>query len=402
MNKFVSVIISLVFITSLIFAQSRPTNPTNSQKKNTRPTPSVTPTPETVSVNEDIEAVTDDDVLKIETSLVTVPVKVIDKNNRFIPNLVKEDFQIFEDGKEQEIAYFSNVEEPFTVALLIDMSYSTVFKTTEIQNAAIGFTAQLRPKDKVMVVSFDESVHPLCQPTTDRKISNAAIKQTKIGQGTSLYEAVDYVVKKFRTIPGRKAIILFTDGVDTTSRKAFYEGNLRDVEELDALIYPIQYDTYNDVQRASSGIPPIISPSGTPSSTMPFPMPKPPTIPRTRRTPQPYPTPTQNPMPFPTPTKPPIGIQTGDSEEEYQRADAYLQQLALRTGGDLYPATDKATMALSFSRIADQLRQKYSLGFYQIEGKEGQKRKLKVKVKREKTVVRSRDSYIFGKKSAKK
>jgi VWFA-related protein len=397
MRKFVSVFVSFIFIASLIFSQSRPPTSVNSQKKNQRPTPTETPTPETISDSD--STVTDDDVLKIETNLVTVPVKVMDRNGKFVPNLLKEDFKIFEDGKEQEVAYFSNAEEPFTVVLMIDMSYSTVFKTTEIQNAAIGFTGQLRPRDKVMVVSFDEAVHPLCQPTKDRQVSNSAIRQTKIGQGTSIYEAMDYVIKQLKNIQGRKAVILFTDGVDTTSKTAFLEGNLRDVEELDALIYPIQYDTYNDVQKA--GIPQILNPSGTstPSSTMPFPFPTPISLPNPRQTPRRTPTP--DPVRYPTPQTP-SGISTGDLEEDYQRADEYLKQLAMRTGGDVYPATDKASMALSFSRIADELRQQYSLGFYPADGIEGQKRKLKVKVNREKISVRARESYVFGKKSAKK
>ncbi len=421
MRKIISAVIIIGFIVAFIFAQSRPSNPTNSQKKNQRPTPQPTETPSETPPIEDTQAVNDDEVLKIETNLVTVPVRVLDREGRFIASLQKEDFKLFEDGKEQEIQYFSNVEEPFTVVLMIDMSYSTIFKTTEIQNAAIGFTAQLRPKDKVMVVSFDGEVHPLCEPTTDRKVSSSAIKQTQIGQGTSLYEAVDYVIKKLRNIPGRKAVILFTDGVDTTSQKAYFEGNLRDAEESDALIYPVQYDTYSDVQRASQGS--ILNPTGKPTKTtpnnLPFPLPNPKTIPRPRRTPRPYPDPNGNPYPdpngnpqrypdsngspqtYPTPQTSRIPMGTGTDEAEYAKADTYLSEIAVRTGGRLQPATDKASMALAFSRIADELRQQYSLGFYPNEGKEGQKRRLKVKVNREKSVVRSRESYIFGKKAAK-
>src|SRR6185295_1363973 len=114
------------------------------------------------------------------------------------------------------------------------------FKIGEIQSAAIAFIDQLRPQDKVMVVSFDEEVHMLCEATSDRKEIYRAIRSTKIATGTSLYEAVDLVMNhRLRSIEGRKAIILFTDGVDTTSRRANDFGNIDDARELDALIYPI-------------------------------------------------------------------------------------------------------------------------------------------------------------------
>src|SRR6185503_10819443 len=114
---------------------------------------------------------------------------------------------------------------------------------------AISFIDQLGPKDKVMVVSFDQNVHMLCEPTNDRAQIYRAIKSTRIATGTSLYEAVDLVMnERLKRIKGRKAIILFTDGVDTTSTRSNDLENLDDAMELDALVYPIRYDTYQDVQ----------------------------------------------------------------------------------------------------------------------------------------------------------
>src|SRR5262249_23061849 len=189
------------------------------------------------------------EVVKVETRLVTVPVRVIDRKGRFVGGLAKENFKVFEDGAEREIAYFSNETEPFTVALVLDMSYSTKFQIANIQWAAISFIAQLGRRDKVMVVSFDEDVHMLCEPTSDRGQIYRAIRSTHIATGTSLYEAIDLVMnERLKRIKGRKAIILFTDGVDTTSTKSNDLQNLDDAMELDALIYPIRYDTYQDVQ----------------------------------------------------------------------------------------------------------------------------------------------------------
>src|SRR5678816_3076504 len=89
----------------------------------------------------------------------------------------------------------------------------------------------------------------LCEATSDRGRIYRAIRSTKIATGTSLYDAVKLTMNdRMRTIKGRKAIVLFTDGVDTTSRRSNDYENLRDALELDALIYPIRYDTYADVQ----------------------------------------------------------------------------------------------------------------------------------------------------------
>src|SRR6185436_4149798 len=133
------------------------------------------------------------------------------------------DFKIFEDGVEQKLDYFQSVEQPFTVIMLIDVSPSTQFKIEEIQNAAITFVDQLRPADRVMVIAFDENVHILSPATNNRNQLRNAIRQAAFGEGTSLYEAVSYVIdNQLRQIQGRKAVVLFTDGVDTTSRRANY------------------------------------------------------------------------------------------------------------------------------------------------------------------------------------
>jgi Ca-activated chloride channel homolog len=405
----------VLLVSSSSFAQSRPQPKSEPTKINKRPpatpTPLPTPTPEE-QISQIVEPtnVPDDEVIQVETNLVSIPVKVFDRNNRFVAGLLKEDFQVFEDGKLQQIEYFGNLEEPFTVALLLDMSPSTTFKTSEIQNAAIAFTAQLRSNDKVMVVSFDALVHPLCNPTTDRKVSRAAIKTTSVQQGTSLYEAIDYTMEKLKTVQGRKAIILFTDGVDTTSRKVNLNDNLRRADESDALIFPIQYDTYNNVQQQSqqpASIPGMKVPTngGGQPSNLPFPLP----LPRTNNPPRPRNDPNQNPNgtndPFPGGSQPPIGIPStnGTSPEEYERADKFLQELAVRSGGRINQASDAGNMALAFSRIADELRQFYTIGFYpQNEQDTGRKRHLKVKVNREKVSVRSRDSYTLGQKKPKK
>ncbi len=394
---FCLVLISLSFISG--FAQSRRAVPDNaSGKTNKRPTQTAgTPKPESVQPedepnNTNIERVipqvestgdveTDADVITVNTEMVSVPVKILDRKGRFVSGLTKENFQILEDNLPQEITYFSNEQQPFTVALVLDMGYSATFKIAEIQSAAMAFVGQLRPHDKVMVVAFNEEVQVLSQPTSDRKILQSAIKSTAIGSGTSLYEAIDLVInEKLKKVPGRKAIVLFTDGVDTTSRRANHMNNLSDALELDALIYPIQYDTFNDVQGMKNK--PVITQQPIPS---------------------PIPSQNKSPFPFPIPTS---GVGTpssqGTSAEDYRRADAYLNDMADRTGGRLYQASTTANLAQAFSNIAAELREYYSLGYYPTEkAKEAKRHRIKVRVDKDGLVVRARDSYVVGDKNKK-
>ena len=123
----------------------------------------------------------DDDVIKVETNLVTFPVSVVDREGRFITGLKKEEFQIFENGKEQQIDSFNSVEVPFTVILMLDVSNSTKFQIGEIQDSAIAFVNQLRRDDKVIVISFDEQVHILTGATNNRNVLRNAFLQARFG-----------------------------------------------------------------------------------------------------------------------------------------------------------------------------------------------------------------------------
>ena len=361
----------IAFITCVLFAlisAGSQYSPAQSVRKHRLPNsaqPSPTASPVSVADRPDAD---DQDVIRVTTQLVSIPVRVMDKNGRFVDGLAKGDFKVFADGVEQQIALFSNEEQPFTVVLVLDMSYSTNFKIADIQAAAISFIDKLRPQDRVMVVSFDQEVHLLCDVTTDRKLIYAALKKTKIGTGTSLYEAMDTVMNgRLRQIEGRKAIILFTDGVDTTSRRSEEISNLNDAMELDALIYPIRYDTYADVQRMKrTSKVPSPSPGSEPISTE-----------------------TGNLLPFPVER----AADHGTTAADYKTARDYLEQLAERTGGRSYLADNLENLSNGFARIAAELREFYSLGIYPGDTGLGNPRKLKVRVDQPGLVVRARDSF---------
>jgi Ca-activated chloride channel family protein len=320
------------------------------------------------------------DVVRVETALVTIPVSVMDRSGRYIPDLRQEDFRIYEDGVEHKVAYFASVEKPFTVALVLDTSGSTQFRLDEIQDAAIAFVDQLRPEDRVMVVAFAERAQVLSEPTNDRRALRNAIRRTHTGGGTSLYDTVDFVInQRFNRIEGRKAIVLFTDGVDTTSKRASYQSNITDAEELDALIYPVQYDTSAEMSSGGSMGGGGQSKTATVAGIL-------------------------------------IGILgggrvyggmgggggrggggrgggRGSNRADYERADRYLGDLAQKTGARRYRA-ENARLEQSFALVAEELRRQYSIGYYpQNVAQAGQRRQIKVRVNRPDLVVRARDSY---------
>ncbi|HEX8559060.1 MAG TPA: VWA domain-containing protein [Pyrinomonadaceae bacterium] len=341
------------------------------------------------------EEVGEDEVVRVNAALVTVPVSVLDRDGRFIGGLGKEDFRIFEDGAEQQVAYFAPVEQPFTVALVIDTSGSTRFRLEDIQDAAMAFLDQLRPADRVIVVSFDDKVRVLSEATNDRNALRAAIRRTQPGTATRLYDAVDLVIRQqLSRVEGRKAIVLFTDGVDTSSRDASYQSTLEEAVELDAMIYPVQYDTYDAAAAGGVG-----GGGGR------------------------WPGPNRNPRGGRTrnPGWGDIlggiilgggvtigrggggggrggggGGGVGTSRGDYERGGEYLRRLAADTGGRHHDADDLRNLEQAFTNIAEELRRQYSLGYYPSRQSHAEERRqIRVRVRRPNLVVRARDSYVY-------
>jgi VWFA-related protein len=339
--------------------------------------PSDESSPVTTASQPTPEEVAEDDVVRVDTTLVTVPVSVVDRQGRFIPNLKKEDFTLAENGIDQSIAYFEPADKPFTVALLLDTSASTHFHLSEIRDAAIEFAKQLRPQDRVLVVSFNDEVLLLTEATNDQTLIESAIEvNANTGSSTRLYDAVDLTIReRLNKIKGRKAIVLFTDGVDTSSQQADYLSTLREVEELDALIYPIQYDTtdYLNAMQNAGTVTVVTTQSG---------------IFGPRTSSQTYNVPMNNggaPLP-------------GATKADYDRADHYLHSLADKTGGRLYKANDTKQLADAFAKIAEELRRQYTLGYYpkNANATDGDRRQIRVKVNQPNVAVKARDSYTKG------
>src|SRR5215831_10950642 len=361
---------------TLIGAQSaRPSGPPSLLNSGAASSTAANTSAENAAAATGPEEVSEGDVVKVNTSLVTVPVSVLDHQGRFISNLQRDDFRIFENGVEQSVAYFEPAEKPFTVALLLDTSASTHFHLQEIREAAIAFAKQLRPQDRMLVVTFNDEVLLLTPNATNdlNTVEDLIDEFANTGNSTRLYDAVHLTIReRLNQIKGRKAIVLFTDGVDTSSQEATYQSTLREVEELDSLIYPIQYDT-TDYARSMQGGGNTVTVVTTTHGLF-----------GTRTSQKTYNVPANNGVPMP-----------GTSKADYDRADKYLHALADETGGRLYQANDTTQLADAFSRIAEELRRQYSLGYYpkSENADDAARREIKVRVKRSDLAVKARDSY---------
>jgi hypothetical protein len=183
------------------------------------------------------------ETIKTDTNLVTVPVIVTSRNGLYITDLTKDEFKISEDGVPHDVAFFGKVAAPFHVVLMLDTSGSTKDKLRQIQNAAYVFVQQLQAADRVKIISFDDEVRDLNEFTSNRETLKASINSARSGNGTKVYDAFELALNSIRRIQGRKAIVVFSDGVDWHSDTATFDGTLRGLDEEGVIVYPIRYDT---------------------------------------------------------------------------------------------------------------------------------------------------------------
>jgi len=301
--------------------------------------------------------------IRAEVNMVSLPVVVTDTAGRRILDLRKEDFQVFENGVQQEIAGFGATDEPLKIALLLDTSGSTEYKLAKIQNAAIDFVNQLHPDDEVAVLSFANEVTLQQDFSIDRDKNEYGIKKTRSGDWTVLYEAVWLALEDvLKPVIERKALVLFSDGVDTRSGKATRNETLNLAIETRATIYCVYYDTQADV----------------------FNKPKGPTL-------QKFPSIIIGPSPDP---------QDPDRSIQYQMGRNYLEKLAENSGGLLFDGGKDLHYA--FVQIAKELASQYSIGYYPGNVKnDGKYRKIEVRVNKPGLVVRTKKGYYSKRENQK-
>lgn len=305
----------------------------------------------------------------IETTEVVVPVIVTDNYGRFVQGLKKADFAVREDGVSQVIEDFSDASSPFSVALLIDLSLSTKNKLEEIKRTATDFVKLLQPRDRVLVVAFDERVRFVGDFTGDQKELEKSIKSLKTSYLTSLYDAIDLTIReKLRNQKGRKAIVVLSDGVDSGSKKATYQSVMDLITRSGIIAYSVRYETRND---GSKQINPQDLPnlSGAPSVIKHM-----------------------------FPQQPRGTFQKQAPRDRDLLGIEFLRELAMRSGALYIRSESEIMTAGALNLIANEIRNQYTIVYDpKNKNQDGLFRQIHVNLNREDLQVRFRQGYVAPK-----
>ena len=245
---------------------------------------------------------------KAGTSVVAVLSTVVDAQGRLLPNLDRDEFSIIDNGKPQEITFFQNETQPFTVVVMLDFSASMTASLDLLKAATEQFILRMLPDDKGQVGAFSDKIEFSGTFTSDRDDLIGALKDLQFGNPTRLYDAIDASIDMLDGATGRRKIVLiFTDGDDTASRRG--QGDvLQKAKAKETMIYAIGLESefFNGV--------------------------------RLQRT----------------------------------RPDRGLRKLAEETGGGYFELKKTDDLAPTFTRVAQELHSLYALGFAPavLDGKE--------------------------------
>ena len=265
--------------------------------------------------------------------VVSLNVTVTDADSRFVTDLERDDFAVYEDGVQQEITFFSRAQSPIALSLLMDTSASMDERMRTAQEAAIGFARRLKPEDLAEIIDFDSRVEILQTFTNDLDRLGRAIRLTSAGGSTSLYNALYVSLKGLSKAPlrmaevRRQAIVVLSDGEDTSSLLTFDE-----VLEL--------------AKRSETAV---------------------------------Y----------------TIGLQAADDRRSgFREADFVLRQLAYETGGRAFFPGAVDDLPAIYRQISDELASQYSLGYISANPlRNGRWRRTIVRVGRERASTRTKQGY---------
>jgi Ca-activated chloride channel family protein len=255
-------------------------------------------------------------------------VTVVDANNRLVTDLTRDDFEVFDNGRPQEISIFDNEVRPFTVVVMLDTSVSMTDRLNDLNNGAEQFLLRLMPHDKATVGAFNDKIEFASGFTSDRNSLISALKRLDFGNQTRLYDAVHASLDELENVEGRKVILLFTDGADFGSRLSSGKA-LERARDAEVMIYGIGLETefFNGQMVVRS------------------------------------------------------------------KPDSILNRFAAETGGGYFDLKKDADLNSSFTRIAQELRSQYLLGFSPA-ALDGKVHRLEVRAKRPGLKTRSRRSYV--------
>jgi Ca-activated chloride channel family protein len=155
---------------------------------------------------------------RVGTQVVSLFATVTDAQKRLVPNLVKDDFEVFDNEKSQPIVFFENEVQPITIITMLDTSGSMTASIDLLRRAAEQFLLRLLPADKGRVGAFNDKIYVSGHFTSNRDELVAEVKDLDYGNGTRLWDAMAACLDELKGVQGRRVVLLFTDGDDTESR----------------------------------------------------------------------------------------------------------------------------------------------------------------------------------------
>ncbi len=304
----------------------------------------------------------DDDIIKVDSSIVRLNVGVVDSKGKPITNLNRENFTVYEDGIKQDISRFEPTVTPFSVVLILDMSGSTLGFRQTIQQSAFRFIDALAPQDRIAIVEFYDKINLLNDFTNNRKIIINSINSANGRGKTQLYKALDFSLEKLgKEGNRRKAIIVLTDGMDSEVRND--DRNFLEKYKENEILNAIKPDTSQTLNR-------ILNKSDAQGVTI-----------------YPLVLPTGDPQKLADPT--PIQVAM------FTAARSRLKILAERTGGTLNAINRLEEMGRLYASVAADLRALYTLEYQPANNKrDGKWREIKIEVNNPELISKTRQGYF--------
>lgn len=304
----------------------------------------------------------DDDPIRVDASLVRLNVGVVDTRGRPILSLDRSNFEVYEDGVKQEISRLEPSSAPFSVAILLDMSGSTLGFRQVIKQSAFRFIDALGPEDRIAVIEFYDKVNLRNDFTTDRgAVANSIAVANGRGK-TNLFKALDLALERLSKEKGRrKAIIVLTDGVDSGAQ----DKDRQILERLadDKLAAAIKPETNEELVR-------LLNRSDAQGVTI-----------------YPLALPTGDPEKLADPTPRQVAM--------FQAARDRLKIVADRTGGTLNTINRLEEMGRLYAQVAADLRTLYTIEYQSTNDKrDGKWRAIRIDVKNPDLISRTRQGYF--------
>ena len=183
-------------------------------------------------------------------TIVSLFATVSDTEKRLVPNLTIDDFEVLDNDKPQPIVVFDNSVRPITVMVMLDTSLSMTNSLKLLKDAGEQFVLRLLPADKARVGAFNDKIEMSSRFTGNRDELVSDIRDLDYGNGTRLWDAVDASIDELKGVEGRKVILVFTDGDDTTSKKAGLGAVTDRSRDEDVMVYAIGLESeFFDGQR---------------------------------------------------------------------------------------------------------------------------------------------------------